>query len=267
MDHKEVGRIWDENAANWTKLVRMGCDIYRDHVNTPAFLSMLPDVKDLKGLDVGCGEGYNTRQVAKKGAAMTAVDISSVFIGQAKKLEEENPLGIEYKIASAVELPFERNAFDFAVATMSFMDVPETEQVVKEAWRVLKPGGFLQFSILHPCFFTSKWEWFRDENGHLEALKCGDYFRELNGETEEWIFGAAPGDLKKTMPKFKIPVFTRTLSKWLNLLIDAGFVLEQFAEPKADDKTIREFPNLVSTQIVACFLIIRCRKVADTLHE
>ena len=67
MNHREVGKIWDENAANWSKLNRMGCDLYRDYVNTPAFLSMLPDVKGLKGLDIGCGEGYNTRQVAKKG--------------------------------------------------------------------------------------------------------------------------------------------------------------------------------------------------------
>ncbi|MHC4753676.1 MAG: class I SAM-dependent methyltransferase [Planctomycetota bacterium] len=260
MEHKEVGKIWDENAANWSKLNRMGYDLYRDHVNTPAFLSMLPNVNRLKGLDIGCGEGYNTRQVAKEGAVMTAIDISPVFIEQAKKLEEENPLGIEYNIASAVELPFEENAFDFAVATMSFMDIAETEQVIKEAWRVLKRGGFLQFSISHPCFSTPKWEWICDEDGRRAALKCGDYFRELNGEIEEWIFSDTPDDLKQTMPKFKIPVFTRTLSKWLNLLIDTGFVLEQFAEPKADDETIRKYPSLADTQVIAYFLIIRCRK-------
>ena len=67
-------------------------------------------------------------------------------------------------------------------------------------------------------------------------------------------------DLKQKIPKFKIPVFTRTLSKWLNLLIDTGFTLEQFAEPKADDDTIKKFPNLADTQVVAWFLIIRCRK-------
>jgi len=91
-------------------------------------------------------------------------------------------------------------------------------------------------------------------------MKCGDYFRELNGEIEEWIFGATPDDLKKEMPKFKIPRFTRTLSKWLNLLIETGFVLEQFAEPKADDETLKRIPPLADTQIVALFLIIRCRK-------
>ena len=260
MDHKEVGEIWDENAPNWTKLNRMGCDVYRDHVNTPAFLLMLPNVDGLKGLDVGCGEGYNTRQVAEKGAVMTAIDISPAFIEQAKKLEEEQPLGIEYKTASAVELTFQDSDFDFAIATMSFMDIGETKQVIKEAWRILKPGGFLQFSISHPCFSTPKWDWIWDEHKRPVALKCGDYFRELNGEISEWIFGATPDNLKKTTPKFKIPVFTRTLSKWLNLLIDTGFVLEEFAEPKADNEALKKYPSLADTQIIAYFLIIRCRK-------
>lgn len=202
MNHKEVGEIWNKNAATWSKLVRMGCDLYRDHVNTPAFLSMLPNVNGLKGLDIGCGEGYNTRQVAEKGAAMTAIDICSVFIEQARKLEEQNPLDIEYKIASAVELPFNDNAFDFAIATMSFMDIAETEQVIKEAWRILKPSGFLQFSISHPCFMTPRWEWVYDVIGQRIAMKCGDYFQELNGQITEWIFGSTPENLKKKMSKF-----------------------------------------------------------------
>lgn len=260
MDHKQVGKIWDENAANWTMLNRMGCDIYRDHVNTPAFLSMLPDVNDLHGLDIGCGEGYNTRQIAKCGAKMTAVDISTIFIEKAKEAEEKQPLDIDYKIASAVELPFPDETFDFAIATMSLMDISETEKALKQAWRILKQGGFLQFSISHPCFSTPMWEWICDEQGQKTAMKCGNYFQETNDEIEEWIFSATPEDLKKKLPKFRIPVFNRTLSTWLNLLIETGFTLEQFAEPKADDQTLKKFPSLADTQIIAYFLIIRCRK-------
>ena len=135
-----------------------------------------------------------------------------------------------------------------------------TEKAIKEAWRVLKPSGFLQFSILHPCFFTPKWEWVRDENGKQIALKCGDYFRELKGGVDTWIFSTIPEEIRDKVAKFKIPYFYLTLSKWLNLLIDTGFVLEQFAEPKADNGTIKKFPSLADTQIIAYFLIIRCRK-------
>lgn len=65
MDHKEVGRLWNGNADAWTKLARAGYDVYRDAFNTPAFFEMLPDVRGLTGLDIGCGERHNTRLLAK----------------------------------------------------------------------------------------------------------------------------------------------------------------------------------------------------------
>ncbi len=39
MDHLEVGQFWDSNAEAWTTLSRQGYDVYRDFVNTPAFLN------------------------------------------------------------------------------------------------------------------------------------------------------------------------------------------------------------------------------------
>ncbi len=66
MDHKEVGKYWNENAQGWTKLSRLGYDKYRNLLNTPIFFKILPNVDGLKGLDIGCGEGYNTRITAKK---------------------------------------------------------------------------------------------------------------------------------------------------------------------------------------------------------
>src|SRR5256886_6546433 len=150
MDHREAGRYWNESAESWTKLARAGYDVYRDHLNTPAFFAMLPDVEGLAGLDIGCGEGHNTRLLAKCGARVTAIDIAEAFIAHAQEAEKETPLGINYRVASAVDLPFADATFDFATAFMSLMDVPETVRVLAEAYRVLKPGGFLQFSIAHP---------------------------------------------------------------------------------------------------------------------
>ena len=65
MEHTEVGRYWDKNAEAWTRLARAGYDTYREYLNTPAFFAMLPDVRGLAGLDIGCGEGHNPRLLAK----------------------------------------------------------------------------------------------------------------------------------------------------------------------------------------------------------
>jgi len=262
MDDREVGRMWDKNAEAWTQLARAGYDIYRDHVNTPAFLAMLPDVKELAGLDIGCGEGHNTRLLAHRGATMTAVDISGAFLRHAHAAERQMPRGIRYQNASALALPFADAAFDFATAFMCLMDAAEPEQAVREAYRVVKPGGFFQLSITHPCFQTPLWRWVHDEKGQRLGVVCGKYFDREDGQVVEWTFGTAPAELKQKFGNFRIPCFDRTLSEWTNTLLDAGFVIERFCEPKADDKTLRDFPSLADTRAVAYFLVIRCRKAS-----
>jgi SAM-dependent methyltransferase len=260
MDHSEVGRYWDQNAALWTRLARAGYDTYRDYLNTPAFFDILPHVSRLAGLDIGCGEGHNTRLLAKRGAHVTSIDISRVFIRHAQELEDREPLGINYQLASAVELPFPDSSFDFVTAFMSLMDIPETDRVVGEVYRVLKPGGFLQFSISHPCFDTPHRRNLRDENGLTYAYEVGDYFRNMHGEIAEWLFSAAPPRVRQGLPNFKVPRFTRTVSQWLNLLIETGFVLERIEEPCPDDETVRRCPNIRDAQVVAYFLHIRALK-------
>ena len=262
MDHKEVGRYWNDNAEAWTKLSRAGYDVYRDYLNTPAFFEMLPEVNGLDGLDIGCGEGHNTRLLAKRGARMTAIDISEVFIRHAREFAGADAPAIDFQVASAVDLPFGDGRFDFATGFMSFMDVPETPRLLAEAHRVLKPGGFLQFSITHPCFDTPHRRLLRDAKGITYALEVGDYFRDMNGQVTEWLFGAAPAAAKAGLPKFQTPRFTHTISQWFNLLIDAGFGLERVAEPHPSDQTVRRCPHIQDTQVVAYFLHIRARKPA-----
>lgn len=260
MDHREVGRYWNENAWAWTQLARAGYDVYRDYLNTPAFLAMLPDVQGLFGIDIGCGEGHNTRLVAKRGARLVGIDIAEVFVRYAEETEQDEPLGIEYCVATAVELPFLNSGFDFAIAVMSLMDISETDRVLGEAFRVIKPGGFLQFSITHPCFDTPHRRNLRNEQGLTYAIEVGDYFRNLNGDIREWLFSTAPSEPKQHLPKFKVPMFTRTVSQWVNLLVRTGFVIERVEEPRPSDETVRECPGVQDAQVVAYFLHVRGRK-------
>lgn len=262
MDHEEVGRYWDENAEVWTELARAGYDHYRDGLNTPAFFGMLPSVDGHSGLDIGCGEGHNTRLLARRGARMTGIDIARTFVRNAREAETEQSLGIDYELESAVDLPFEEASFDFATAFMSLMDIPETDLVLAEVLRVLKPGGFFQFSIPHPCFDTPHRKTIYDETGRVHAVEVGEYFRGREGEVKEWLFSAAPSEVREGLPPFRVPVFMRTLSSWLNRLVEAGFVLERFGEPYPDDRAVRERPGLQDAQVVAYFLHVRARKPA-----
>ena len=173
MDEKTVADYWDRNAPAWIEMSRAGYDRCRDLFNGLQFHELLGDVSGLSGLDVGCGEGHNTRLAARAGARMTAVDVSRVFLDAARATEQAEPLGIDYREGSAMNLPFADDQFDFVMSTMCFQDVPDPLEAIRQAARVVRPGGFVQFSMTHPCFQTPKWEWVRDAAGRREALLVG----------------------------------------------------------------------------------------------
>jgi hypothetical protein len=59
---------------------------------------------------------------------------------------------------------------------------------------------------------------------------------------------------------FRTPLFRRTLSQWLNLLVGAGFRLEFVGEPCPKDEVVRKCPAVQDAQVVAYFLHVRVRK-------
>ncbi len=261
MTREQAAACWETNAETWTRHARAGFDVYRDRVNTPAFLAMLPPIAGLRGLDIGCGEGGNTRQLARRGARMTALDVSPTFLRHAREAEREEPLGIEYVHADAACLPFADGAFDFATAFMSLMDMPEQTPVLAEAYRVLRPGGFLQFSILHPCFVPPHRRVLREADGvTVRAIEIGGYFETIDGRVDRWWFGAVSPEERTRVAPFQEPRFHRTLSTWINLVIEAGFVLERLGEPCADEATAEAEPAVADTRTAPLFLHVRGRR-------
>jgi ubiquinone/menaquinone biosynthesis C-methylase UbiE len=187
--------IWDANAPAWTELSRAGYDVYRDLVNTPAFLSMLPDVGGRVGLDIGCGEGHNTALVAGRGAKVVGLDISPRFARAAAERRSAGTGQVEVLLADGLRLPFADETFDFAVAFMSLMDMPAPAQALGEAARVLRPAAFFQFSIGHPCSTTPFRRWVHNDDGDRVALATGGYF-DQSPYVERWIFGTAPAEAR-----------------------------------------------------------------------
>jgi ubiquinone/menaquinone biosynthesis C-methylase UbiE len=260
MDHRLAGRYRESNALAWTLLARRGRDVYRDAINTPAFLDLLPDMTGKRGLDVGCGEGHNTRLFAQRGAQMFPIDVAPTFVRLAAEMERRDSQAIRYAAASALELPFAPRQFDFATAAMSLMDVADHGRALKEIRHVLRAGGFLQFSISHPCFNPPYHRLLRTAQGEAYAVEVGRYFERVDGKIDRWLFSAAPHEAKAGLKPFEVPVYRRTLAEWLNGVMQAGFVLEQVAEPSADEDTARRVPAVDDTRLVAYFPHVRCRK-------
>lgn len=255
MDKVDAKILWEENAEAWTKLARMGYDIYRDGCNTPTFLKLLPSVLGLNGLDVGCGEGANTRQVAALGASMTGVDVSPTFIKHAKSFSADAPQ-IEYVVSNGSQLPFPNQAFDFVMSTMVLMDIEDVEATLNEIHRVLKRDGFFQFSIVHPCFQTPGMRWLFDDDGKRVGVEAARYFQEGRID-DEWTFTAAPEEIRKGLKLFRVAHFHRTLTSWMSLIRASGFTLDALVEPTPDDAAIAKYPPLACMKEVPLFLHMR----------
>jgi SAM-dependent methyltransferase len=193
---------------------------------------------------------------------MHAIDVSPTFIRHAQALEAQQSLGVTFRLADAGALPFGRETFDFVTAFMSLMDMPHHHQVLAEIARVLRPGGFLQFSILHPCFVPPHRRVLREPNGTTRAIEVGRYFDRLDGRIDRWWFTAAPPSERAVTEPFREPRFHRTLADWINGVIAAGFVIECLGEPKADVSLARAVPLVSDTLVAPLFLHVRARKPA-----
>jgi SAM-dependent methyltransferase len=264
ISEEEVGRYWDANAGPWAAEVRRGADVAREWLNNPAFLPFIGDLRGRQVLDAGCGEGYNTRILARRGARMTGVDISERMIDLAREAERAEPLGIRYERTSYADLSrFADASFDAVVSFMALMDGPRFDLAMREAFRVLRPGGMLAFSITHPCFLTKGATWLRDEAGVKVKWMVSGYF-DSTAWVERWRFT----DASQEQPEFAVPRFDRTLSEYVNPLIAAGFVLEEIQEPRPSEEYCRAHPRQRGWRDhAALFLHFRAGKPASTAGE
>lgn len=234
----DVAAAWNRNAERWSEDVRAGYDAFRELFTLPAFLRFMPDVAGREAIDLGCGEGANTRRLADLGAKMTGVDIAEAQIERAREAERREPRGIRYELCSFTHLePFADASFECALSTMALMDGPDFAAAAGEAWRVLRPGGTLCFSVLHPCFVTPALRWLRDDAGEYEGLRVGRYF-DRRPFVEHWRFSRRPDP--ESVEPFEVPRFPRMLSDYLNPLCDAGFRIVRIGEPRPEAAIVRK---------------------------
>ncbi|MBA7486414.1 2-methoxy-6-polyprenyl-1,4-benzoquinol methylase, mitochondrial [subsurface metagenome] len=110
------------------------------------------------GLDIGCGHGWYTCEMAKSGYQMCGIDKSLPQIQMARQYAKQQNINSHFFHADAAKLPFEDSYFDFAYAINVLHHIVNYDvqlQVFREIVRILKPGGvfFLQeVNTINPLF-------------------------------------------------------------------------------------------------------------------
>ncbi|MGL4882687.1 MAG: methyltransferase domain-containing protein [Waterburya sp.] len=147
----QTQKLYDETALGW---VRTEPSSLSDFTARPAVLEMCEPLAGLQVLDLGCGEGYCSRQLRQGGAkTVHGIDLSEKMIAAAKAQEKKQPLGISYEANCATNLnQLADSEFDLVVAVFLFnyLTVDQTQQCMTEVFRVLRPGGRFVFSVPHP---------------------------------------------------------------------------------------------------------------------
>jgi ubiquinone/menaquinone biosynthesis C-methylase UbiE len=241
-------RSWDAIADDWVRHADQ--NDYRNDLLMPLTLELLGEVRDVTILDLGCGEGGYSRELAARGAKVIGVDGSSRLVAVAR----ERAPDIQYIAANANALqPIASDSFEIVLAAMSLMDVEDYEGAIDEVWRVLRPDGRIFMSITHPCFSAPVSGWIKSETGELQFFGVDRYMQQT--EWEDFI--ATP---------FHRPVIRRhkPLQDFIGPLLRRGFVLRSFHEPGASAEQSRKSPRLERLNRIPYFLFMSWQKDATS---
>jgi SAM-dependent methyltransferase len=192
-----------------------GFDSVDDSVSAALF-DLVGSVAGLRVLDVACGHGRTTRELARRGADVVGIDIAGSLLARARQIEQDDPLGIRYVHADVtVSGVLEAAAFDVATCSFGLSDIDDLDGALATVASALRSGGRFVFSILHPCFsggpeISGSWP------------DAGSYYDE-----GRWTASGERSTLRQ-----RVGASHRTLSTYNATLRRHGFWLDRLVEPR-----------------------------------
>jgi SAM-dependent methyltransferase len=238
MDFPHLAAGWEAEARQWIAWARApGHDSYWQF-HRDQFLALLPPPGRLT-LDIGCGEGRLARDLKTLGHRLIGIDSSPSLVAAAKASDPE----MDLRLADATALPLDDGCADLAIAFMSLQDIDDMPAAIREAARVLQPGGRLCIATLHPVNSAGSFEQatadapFVIKGSYLHAFHYADVV-ERDGLTMTFNSRHRP------------------LEAYFMALEQAGFLVEALREPSLPDHAI-----VIGTgrrwQRIPCFLHLR----------
>lgn len=233
-DHVRRNRAyWDAMAHEWVDRGReswQSAEPYWGIWGIPeSEAQLLPD--DLAGKDVielGCGTGYVSAWLARRGAKPVGIDNSPAQLETARGFQREFGIDFPLLLGNAEHVPFPTGSFDLAISEYGAAIWADPHKWIPEAARILKPGGELIF------LGNSPW-----------VMVCVPDFESEGAATEAFrrpYFG---------MHRFEWPdsdgvEFNLPTGEWIRLLRSSGFEIEDMIElrPAPDAATNYDWVSL-----------------------
>lgn len=244
--------IEDSSTISWNKAGKELCDVaqkndFRMYYIMPYTLQQLGDVSDKTILDIGCGEGGYSRALAHKGANVTSIDCAIDPINFAIKKAGEEGLKIKHFVRNSNDLyDIEDSTFEIVLCSMMLMDCEDLSGTVKEISRVLKPGGKLFVSVLHPCFTGKNIRWTGGDDDRKVVVE--DYF--------------SPREWEAPIVGISSPVIFRhrTLQEYVKVFIQNGLRIVDMNEPLPTNEQIEKSSRIGWLLKIPMFLFMELKK-------
>ncbi len=177
---------------------------------------LLGNVRGTRVLELGCGAAAGSRWLDGQGADVVALDLSAGMLRHARLAADRSGVHVPLVQADALALPFANGSFDTVCTAFGAVPfIADTAAVMREVFRVLRPGGTWAFSTYHPV----RWI-FMDEPGEEGLLAIHSYF-----DRRPYVEQDSAGVLTYVEQH-------RTFGDRVRELVAAGFVLRDVVEPE-----------------------------------